>query len=97
MKRTESGKRISRSKRSSIERSKSRRSRSSRFVVCVRNGGYVDLEPLKVYRVRADRKARTLGFFRVVDESGEDYLYPADFFRPIQAPSKLFELVERLA
>jgi hypothetical protein len=65
-----------------------------RFVVCIDNGGYVDLEPLKVYRVRHDRKARSHGMLRVVDASGEDYLYPARYFSPIQATAKLFDLAK---
>ncbi len=65
-----------------------------RFVVCVNSGGYVDLEPLKVYKVRADREARSHGMLRVVDASGEDYLYPADFFQPVQVTAKLFDLLK---
>jgi hypothetical protein len=63
----------------------------------VQTGGYVDLEPLKVYKVQRDAKASRHGLLRVVDGSGEDYLYPANFFQPIQAPSRLFEIVEELA
>ncbi|MDZ4686769.1 MAG: hypothetical protein SH850_16980 [Planctomycetaceae bacterium] len=65
-----------------------------RYVVCVKTGGNVDLEPLKVYRVRRDHAAAQLGLLRVVDNSGEDYLYPKDFFQPIQASPRLFQLVE---
>jgi hypothetical protein len=68
-----------------------------RFVVCIKSGGYVDLEPLKVYRVRRDASAGAEGLIRVVDASGEDYLYPTGFFRPIQAPQELFKLVEAAA
>jgi hypothetical protein len=54
------------------------------FVLCVRNDGYpASLELHKVYRRLADRKAAAKSFVRIVDESGEDYLYPADFFVPI--------------
>jgi len=63
-------------------------------VVCVKNGGYVDLEPLKVYKVLRDAKAAAEGLLRVEDASGEDYVYPARFFLPIQATSRLFQLVE---
>ena len=101
MKHMESAKRTSKSKSSSTNKRSRRRPRLSsatlRFVVCVRTGGYVDLEPLKVYKVQRDAKASRHGLLRVVDGSGEDYLYPANFFQPIQAPSRLFELVEELA
>jgi hypothetical protein len=54
-----------------------------RFVMCVRNRGYAaSLEVRKTYRRLLDAKASRLGLMRVVDESGEDYLYPADFFAP---------------
>lgn len=98
MKRTESEKKTSKSKSSSTKRPGVRLPRLTsphlRFVVCINNGGYVDLEPLKVYRVRRDKDAQVHGLLRVVDGSGEDYLYPARFFQPIFAPSRLFGLVE---
>ena len=64
------------------------------FVVCIKSGGYVDLEPLKVYKVRRDAAALEQHLLRVVDGSGEDYLYPADFFQPIIAAKGLFKAVE---
>ena len=55
-----------------------------RFVLCVKNEGYeASLEKRKVYRVLTDRRAATHHMTRVVDESGEDYLYPSDWFLPI--------------
>jgi len=52
-----------------------------RFVVCVRNEGYeASLELNNVYAVVPDRKAERDGDLRVVDESGEDYLFSADRF-----------------
>ena len=54
------------------------------FVLCVDNSEYpASLELHKIYRVIADRGALESGDLRVVDESGEDYLYPADWFIPI--------------
>jgi hypothetical protein len=44
------------------------------------------LELLKVYRSLKDDAARRDGFVRVIDESGEDYLYPKDYFVPIDLP-----------
>ena len=57
------------------------------FVLCVRNQGEVDLEPRKVYQVLPDRAAARDGLTRVVDESGEDYLYPAEYFVPVKLPA----------
>jgi hypothetical protein len=56
-----------------------------RFVVCVKNEGYqASLEPRKIYETLPDPKAAERGFIRVVDESGEDYLYPEEYFVPIE-------------
>ncbi|MGH8162753.1 MAG: hypothetical protein ACREP1_00290 [Rhodanobacteraceae bacterium] len=55
------------------------------FVICVSNDGYaVSLEPRKIYRVVADEKIAARGLLRVIDESGEDYLYPDSMFAPIE-------------
>ena len=57
------------------------------FVICVKNEGYeASLELHKVYRVLPDPDAENEGDIRVVDESGEDYFYPADWFVPIEVP-----------
>ena len=56
------------------------------FAICVRNTGVpASLELRKVYRLVADAAAAE-GLVRVVDESGEDYLYPGSFFVPIEVP-----------
>jgi hypothetical protein len=69
-----------------------RRPKPDRLVVCVRNDEYpVDLELRKIYRAVPDRKAEAHGLVRVIDESGEDYLFPADYFRPIRVPRALRE------
>jgi len=58
----------------------------SKFVVCIRNENCEDLEPRKLYRVLPDEDAAAEGYIRVIDESGEDYLYPRDYFLPIELP-----------
>ena len=58
-----------------------------RFVLCIRNGGAEDLEPRKVYQVLPDRAAMADDYVRVVDESGEDYLYPLAYFVPVRLPA----------
>jgi len=55
-----------------------------RYVVCIRRVGAEDLELRKLYEVRADEAAGKRGYLRVVDESGEDYLYPAGLFVPFR-------------
>ena len=57
-----------------------------------KNEGYAaSLELRKVYSVLPDEKAAQHNFLRVVDESGEDYLYPTDFFVPIDLPQEVRE------
>jgi len=61
------------------------RKKPLRFLVCIRNDGYPEsLERRKLYRVLPDAKAAKGDFVRVVDESGEDYLYPRSFFAPVR-------------
>jgi len=55
-------------------------------VLCIRNDGCDDLEPRKVYQVIEDSEAAAEGYIRIVDESGEDYLYPANYFVSIELP-----------
>ncbi|MCX7012916.1 MAG: hypothetical protein NTW86_10230 [Candidatus Sumerlaeota bacterium] len=63
------------------------RHKPSEFVVCIDNTGYpVSLERHKIYRVLPDKDAAEDGEIRVVDESGEDYLYPTSYFAPIKVP-----------
>ena len=58
-----------------------------RFVICVRNDGYpASLEVRKLYQVLPDSDASEHGLIRVIDESGEDYAYPEDYFVPIELP-----------
>lgn len=59
-----------------------------RYVICVRTEGTEDLEVRKVYRVLPDESASARGHLRVVDESGEDYLYPADWFVTVEVPEE---------
>jgi hypothetical protein len=61
-----------------------------RFVICVKNEGYeASLQFRKVYDVLADREAETHGLVRVVDESGEDYLFPKEHFVSIELSSPI--------
>jgi hypothetical protein len=67
---------------------------SSTFVLCIRNDGADDLEPRKVYQVLSDRSAAREGYARVIDESGEDYLYPAEYFVPVKLPVAISRQLE---
>lgn len=62
-------------------------SQAQQLVVCVENGGYpVSLEKRKIYIALPDADAEKRGLLRVIDELGDDYLYPAAFFRQIELP-----------
>ena len=65
-----------------------------RFAVCLRNTGYeASLERRKIYQVLPDARASRHDLLRVVDESGEDYLYPESYFAPISLPQPLRKAV----
>ncbi|OGQ77782.1 MAG: hypothetical protein A3F90_20340 [Deltaproteobacteria bacterium RIFCSPLOWO2_12_FULL_60_19] len=66
---------------------KTTRHSAARFAICVDNSEYpVSLELHKLYRVIPDDDAKKDGDLRIVDESGEDYLYPADYFLLVDMP-----------
>ncbi len=56
------------------------------FVVCVNDDGVEDISCGMVYRLLPDAKAAAEGFLRIVDDSGDDYLYPRDRFVAIDVP-----------
>ncbi len=65
-----------------------------RFAVCVNNADYpASLEVHKIYKVLTDNEAELEGDLRVVDESGEDYLYPAEYFVLAELPQAVEESV----
>jgi len=65
----------------------------SRYAVCVRNEECEDLELRKIYQILPDKRAARDGYVRVVDESGEDYLYPESYFVPVKLPQEAQRLV----
>lgn len=66
-----------------------------RFLICVENRGYeASLEPMKVYEVLSDREADKHHQERVIDESGEDYLYPEKYFAPVRLPAETKERLD---
>ena len=66
------------------------------FAMCVRNDGYqAALETCKVYRIVEDPDAAAHKMLRVIDESGEDYLYPQDRFVAVELPRAAAVIVSR--
>ena len=62
---------------------------TAQYAICVENTDYpASLELHKVYRVLPDEDAAIDGDLRVIDESGEDYLYPADYFVLVPIPKE---------
>jgi len=60
------------------------------FAICVKNDGYeASLLLRKVYDRLIDEEAASRGLLRVIDESGDNYLFPEDFFVPLDLPSPL--------
>ena len=95
-------------KRMALERKTSRSSESSsrtepgvhptrsRYVLCVKNRGYAaSLERRKVYRRLNDSRASRHGLIRVIDESGQDYLYPNDYFVSVAVPKTARRVLAR--
>ena len=56
------------------------------YVICIRSEDSADIELRKVYEVLPDELAAKRGHLRVIDESGEDYLYPKECFVPVHLP-----------
>jgi hypothetical protein len=66
---------------------------NSQFVICVNNDtNPSDLTLYRVYRVIPSKKADKHGLIRLVDDSGEDYFYPAPMFRAIELPLEVQEM-----
>ncbi len=64
-----------------------KKKKSSKYLLCVKNDDYpASLEIRKIYRLIPDEAAAAHQFVRVVDESGEDYLYPESLFVAIELP-----------
>jgi hypothetical protein len=66
------------------------------YVLCINNGKYpASLDVRKIYKYLPDTKAEAHGQIRVIDESGEDYLYPQELFLPIEIPEKAVRAIAR--
>jgi hypothetical protein len=65
-----------------------KKSKKQIFALCVENRECEDLEKRKVYRILPDDEAAKEGYLRIIDESGEDYLYPQSYFILVQLPQE---------
>jgi len=63
------------------------------FALCIRKGKDDDLQLRKAYAVLPPASGED-GFLRVIDESGEDYLYPADYFLPLELPQSVEQVLQ---
>ena len=69
-----------------------REEKANRYALCIDNGGYPEsLEVRKVYVVLPDERAAVNNYIRVIDETGEDYLYPAKYFVMVEVPERAAE------
>ena len=67
-----------------------------KFAVCVKNTGYpASLELRKIYEVLPDADAASMNQIRIIDESGEDYLYPAEWFIALELPQAIENAVSK--
>lgn len=72
--------------------------RARQFIICVDNAGYeASLERRKIYLSVPDAAAQKRGLIRVIDESGEDYLYSADMFVAAALPASVRKAVLKAA
>ena len=73
-------------------------SQAKKFVICIHNGEYAGtLEVRKVYEVLDDEFVAKRNYIRVIDESGEDYLYPGSWFVSVDVPEEIEQLLHELA
>jgi hypothetical protein len=74
------------------------KAREHHFMVCVRNDRHpASLELRKLYQAIPDQRASRLHLVRIIDESGEDYLYPEDYFVAVKLPQNVGRAVLRAA
>ncbi len=64
------------------------------FMLCIENRDCEDLERRKIYQALPDHEASKEGYVRVIDESGEDYLYPESYFILLQLPREAKEALQ---
>lgn len=66
------------------------KNKKTQYVVCIKNTDYeASLDLRKIYKIIADPQGSQKNLIRIVDESGEDYLYPEEYFLPINLPEPI--------
>jgi len=65
------------------------------FMLCIEDKDCDDLERRKIYQILPDDEASKEGYLRVIDESGEDYLYPESYFVPVQIPHEAQDALQK--
>lgn len=65
--------------------------KKNQFALCIENSDCEDLEKRKLYQILPDEAATQEGYMRVIDESGEDYLYPQSYFILVDLPRRTEE------
>ncbi len=73
-----------------------RAKRERRFAICIKSDDPDLLTPRKIYEVLPDRSAQNSDFIRVIDNEGEDYLYPASFFLFVSFTNEVEKVLERV-
>ena len=68
-----------------------------KFAVCISSDDPDLLTPCRIYQVLADESAAKSNYIRVIDNEGEDYLYPADYFLFIELPRKIEQALLKAA
>ncbi len=69
-----------------------------KYVICLSNEGYAaSLEVRKLYELMPDEKAAALHCVRIVDEDGEDYIYPENLFMPMEVSESVSRVLHKLA
>lgn len=71
--------------------------KNRQIVLCIKNEGCEDLGIRKIYEVLPDDNAAKDEYVRIVDESGEDFLYPSDYFYPVEIAQNVRETLLRAA
>lgn len=66
---------------------------TGKFVICIKNNGSDDLQLRRIYQILPDDTALADGYLRVIDDSGEDYLYPSTNFVTIHLPQSVAKVL----
>lgn len=75
----------------------SRAKRARKFAICIKSDDPDFLTPRKIYEVLPDASAARSDFIRVIDNEGEDYLYPASCFIVLKLPDEVEKVLERVS